>query len=481
MDAFLQVRTFQRAWRLGVTQLLCLGRHTLTNLLCTGGRQFVDWSADYRLFSLPHWDIHRLFGHVLENLLERLPADRPLVVAGDDTLLRKTGTRIPGVGYRRDPLSPKFHANFIRAQRFIQLSGVLSSEAPDPETASTRPGPARCIPVAFEHAPSVPHPKSSEPPERWAEYRQQRRANNLSTRMVAMLKRLRQQLDGLAAGAGRRLVLVVDASYTNRTVLRNLPRRVVLIGRTRKDLKLFDLPEAGSRCRYGRPLATPEQLRQEESVAWRPVRAYAAGRFHDFRVKTMGPVLWKKAGWEHPLRIMVVAPVSYRLRKGSKLLYRQPAFLLCTDVQMSDAELLQGYLWRWGVEVNHRDEKQIVGVGQAQVSSDESAGRQPAFAVFSYAVLLLAGAAAYGVDAIEGLLPLPKWRRKAGAAGSEAGQARCLSTQQMVQELRKEAWAYALDELSGGGEHFVNGTAADAKCLQVPASLVSSALYGSAA
>ena len=464
MDAFCQVRTWKRAWRLGVTQLLCLGRHTVTNLLCTAGRQNIDWSADYRLFSEDHWEPQRLFALVMDSVLERLAAGCPLVLAMDDTHVSKTGTHVPGASYRRDPLSPAFHCNLMRAQRFLQVSAALYTTA--------GPGPARCIPVAFEHAPSVPHPKKSDPPERWQEYRQRRKQDNLSTRGLALIKRLRGEMDRSPQGAGRRLVVGVDAGYTNRTVLRGLPPGVVLIGRTRKDLALFALPEAGIRGRYGRPLPTPEQLRQDDSVPWRTVPAYAAGKMHEFRVKTMGPALWKKAGMDRPVRIMVVAPVGYRLRRGSKLLYRQPALLLCTDVQMPDAELLQYYLWRWGVEVNHRDEKQIIGVGQAQVTNEQSAQRQPALAVFSYAMLLLAAADTWGVDAIEGPLPPPKWRAKSSGR---------LTTQQMVQELRNEVWAKALDHLADGAQGFATIQHDDTKPLELSDNLRTAVLYGSAA
>ena len=52
-----------------------------------------------------------------------------------------------------------------------------------------------------------------------------------------------------------------------------------------------------------------------------------------------------------------------RLRQGGGLLYRQPAYLICTHPDQPVQELLQSYLWRWDIEVNHRDEKQIIGRG----------------------------------------------------------------------------------------------------------------------
>ena len=52
---------------------------------------------------------------MLRGVLHMLPDNAPLVTALDDTSLRKTGRKIPGVGYRRDPMSPPFHVNLVPA------------------------------------------------------------------------------------------------------------------------------------------------------------------------------------------------------------------------------------------------------------------------------------------------------------------------------------------------------------------------------
>jgi len=469
MDAFAQRRTAERARRLGLSQLACLGRHTLTGLLGTCGRQFEDWSGDYRVFSQSPWALDDLFAPVTRGLLDLLPDTAPLVLPLDDTILRKSGTKTPGVAYRRDPLSPPFHVNFVRGQRFIQAAGALP--------AQEGPGPARAIPLRFDHVPSVVKPKRSAPPEAWQAYEQARRTQNLSTHAVTLLRGLRQELDERHRAETRPLVGVVDGSYTNKTVLNGLPERSVLIGRIRKDAKLFhppcesQQPAVGARRQYGDPAPTPEQLRQDESIPWQPVDAFAAGALHTVRVKSMAPVLWKKAGPATPLRIVVIAPVGYRPRKGAKLLYRQPAYLVCTDLALPLESLVQYYLWRWDIEVNHRDEKQIIGVGEAQVRSPHSVDRQPAFAVASYAMLLLAAARVLGPRATEWTLPPPKWQN---------GQAKPRhTTPELIRQLRSEVWAYALDQMEANSNDFAPPSAEDTKSLKLRQEVLSAVLYAS--
>ncbi len=63
-------------------------------------------------------------------------------------------------------------------------------------------------------------------------------------------------------------------------------------------------------------------------------------------------------------------------------------------------------------QVNHRDEKTTLGVGQAQLWSPQSVARQPALVVAAYSALLLASLEAYGATRNEAYRLLPKWRRR---------------------------------------------------------------------
>ena len=216
-----------------LSSLVCLGRHTITGLLHAAGESFQDWSALYRVFSQSRLDSEALFAAVRRGVVAQLRPGEPLVVALDDSLLPKRGTKTPGVAWRRDPLGPPFQTNLIRAQRVVEIAAALP--------AGERPGPARLIPIDFQHAPTPPKPRQNASEEERQQYREASGKASLARRGAARLHALRQNLDQ-EHDAARRLKVLVDGRFTNRVVLQNLPPRTVLIGRLRQDAKLYQLP-----------------------------------------------------------------------------------------------------------------------------------------------------------------------------------------------------------------------------------------------
>jgi hypothetical protein len=408
--------------------LLGPGKRTVTNLICSRGGQQADWSADYRLYSKDRVDESVLFGRARDSLLEALPQGAPLVVALDDTVARKTGTKIHGCGWKRDPLSPPFQTNLIRAQRYLQFSAAWPLED----------GQACMVPIDFLHAPSPVKPGKKATAAQHKDYREALKQQNLNRRALERIEALRHDVP-----EGRHLIIVGDGSFTNKTVMPGLPQGTTYIGRARKDAVLHFLPEGpppatGRRPSYGNRAPTPEELRQDESVPWQKVEAFASGQRHEFRIKALGPVLWRKAGAKLPLRLVVIAPIGYRLRKGSKMLYRQPAYLFCTDPDLPVAELLQDYLWRWGIEVNFRDEKTLLGTGEAQVRTEPSNQHLPAMTVAAYSMLWTATLKAYSAGFELPCWTPPKWRKQ-----PESGR-QLPSTGELLRLLRIELWAGAI-------------------------------------
>src|SRR5947209_6293542 len=59
-DGFPPKRTCERARRLVFGLVVRVRMHLTSNAICATGRQFVDWTADYRVCSRSPWDPHGL-------------------------------------------------------------------------------------------------------------------------------------------------------------------------------------------------------------------------------------------------------------------------------------------------------------------------------------------------------------------------------------------------------------------------------------
>lgn len=432
--------------------LLGLGRHTLTGCLTTQGRAGLDWSADYRLYSAARLEPSTLFDAVLNQALAAQPCVQRVWLAMDDSTLRKSGRKIPLTGWRRDPLSPPFAVNFQWGHRVLQTSLLWKEDS----------GGARALPVAFSILVNRPAKKEEE--------RLEPEAAQLARRQANVNENAVQQLEGLARKIARPTVAAVDGRFANKTFLRRLPKDCEAVARIRKDAALFYPPEnpnANGRPRlYGQPAPSPEELRQDEKTPWQRVRVYAAGKYHEIKIKTVSPLRSKMTGGKDG-RLIVIAPLGYRLRAGSRLLYRQPAYLWVSDPQLSLEEAVQGYVWRWEEEVNFRDEKTLLGVGQAQVRHAQSVERVPAWQVAAYSALLWSAQSWKGEQSAQATLPPPKWRRQAMPARA--------STASLINQLRYDAWANSIrpETLSG----FWNETPADQKPTKPDAALPGAVFY----
>lgn len=400
---FSQARTMQRAVDYGVGLLLAVGRKTMTSSILARGLGAVDWSADYKMFSRSLWDERALFRPAVVTFLASFP-EGFIPIALDDTKLHKTGKRIPHVSWQRDPLSPPFATNFIRAQRFLQASVLFPHHR-------THELPARGIPVAFESAPPLKRPGSRASAAERTLYNAERKQKNLSAQSISLMLRLREDFDR-QGGAHRPLLFALDGSFCNRTVFRAELDRIGLIARARKDAKLcFAAPE-GSRRWYGETAFTPEQVRMNESIPYESATFRIGTKLHDVRFKEIPRLLWRTGAARRPLRLFVIAPQPYRLRGQRN--YRQPAYLLTTDLTTPAALLIQVYIDRWQIEVNHRDEKDLLGVGQAQVWSEQSAQRHPTFSAALYSIVLVAAFLEFGATRTSDFVAHPRWRINPG-------------------------------------------------------------------
>lgn len=403
-EVFPQQRTTARAIRQGLGALVCLGRRTLTRIIWANGGEQRNWSSEYFLHSRVHWEPQGLFAPVLKQALPLCPG-RLVGVAVDDTKLHKTGRCIQQAFYQRDPLSPPFHANLILGLRFIQVSLLVPLHK---RCAAS----CRALPIRFEESPRVKRPGKNASEEQWKAYRRQCKEKNLSTHFVVLMGQTRHALDD-AGGTHKTLIVATDGSFCNRTVFGAKRDRTEIVARARKDARLCKHAPAGSRRFYDVNKFTPEQVRKDDDIPWRTAKLFYGGKRRIVRYKEVDSLYWQGGARKLPLRLIVVAPTPYRKRKGGKLHYRNPAYLLTTDLVDNAKALLQIYFDRWQIEVNHREEKDTLGVGQAQLWNPISVPKQPVLVVAAYSALLLAALLAFGPKRTSEYAKLPKWRRNA--------------------------------------------------------------------
>jgi hypothetical protein len=400
-SAFPGARSQKRAIEHAIALPCVFGRRTISRTLGALGRWDQDWSADYKMFSRCQWKAARLFDPVIDEYLERYPK-RAVIAALDDTKLRKVGRKIKGASWHRDPLSPPFHMNFMYGLRFLQASLLFAHHQEGDY-------PPRGIPVRFQEAPPIKKPGKRASPEQLEQYKKLKKEKNLSTQALDVVRDLRESLDQ-RGGAARWLLMVGDGSFANKTMFKADLDRTDLLARCRKDARLCFQAPVGGRRKYAEQLFTPDHVRTQKD-SWTRAQVYLGGKRRMVRYKEVKDVLWKRGAGTKRLRLIVIAPVPYKLSKNSHLNYREPAYFLTTDLRTSIKLLVQACFDRWQIEVNHRDEKDILGVGQAQVRSEQSIPRHPALAVASYSMLLLAALKSFGPGRTGDYLDQPKWRQ----------------------------------------------------------------------
>ena len=396
---FPQDRTYKRFAGFVTSIIAGIGDKTLASTISLRDIDKLDWSPEYKVFGRCPWNPEDVFREVLRALLPHLDPDQPVMLFIDDTSLWRWSHKIPNTRWCHDPLAPPFIKPAIKWGHLLIHAAIGL-----PPGASHRP---TAVTVAFEPVigrrlkarkskggtPAKrgrPRKTEDPPPDESAA---KVKTPPISTELaVQIIRRIRGWLDEF--GVRRTLMVVVDGSYLNSTVVNGLPERTELVGRTRHDAKLFrPLPAKQGNHVYGERLDTPERIGTDPLGHPQVTKTFIYGcDLYPARYTDVHPVLWRNGTRSRPMRLLVLGPTRYG-PKGDRS-YRQPAFLLSTDLSSDPAMLLQCYLCRWQIEVVHRMLKQEVGLGQTQCRDSSAkifAGITAAFALFTLACLRVGG------------------------------------------------------------------------------------------
>jgi DDE superfamily endonuclease len=329
--------------------ILAPGRRTVTSALSIMGlREIATFTTFHRILNRNRWSPRDLACRLLHQLIAIFVPAGPVVMAIDETIERRWGTRIKARGIYRDPVRSS-HGHFVKASGLRWISLMLLAPIP-------WAGRVWALPFLTVLAPS----------ERYA--CQRRRQHKLLTDWA------RQMLLQVARWLpDRQVIVVADMSYAAIELLEAVRRHLTVITRLRLDARLFDPPPARQPGQRGRPRVsgarqpTLTQRLSSPGTCWRRITItnWYGGQDRQLGI-TSGTALWYHPGKSVPIRWVLV-----RDEAGAF----EPQAFLCTDLAADPVDVLGWFVRRWSVEVTFAEVRRHLGVETQRQWSDRAIAR----------------------------------------------------------------------------------------------------------
>ena len=339
-----------------VTGWLFAPRRTITGMMSAAavvGRK--HHSAFHRVFSAARWSLDRVGLAVFDLLSARL--EGTVLLAVDDTLARKRGLKVFGVGMHLDPILSSRGKALVNWGHSWVVLGVLVRFPLWKDRWF-------CLPILFRLYLN----KSAAARHR----RVYRTRPELALEMLGLLCKAR---------GSRHFHAVADSAYGGQSILAALPRNCDLTSRLVLDARLYALPPERRPGQTGRPrkrgerLATPEQMLRARC---RHVALAIYGRRD--RVRLAEAQACVHAVPDRLLRVVAVEPLS-----GG----RKPQAFYSTAADAAAERVLWWYAARWSLEVTFHDAKQHLGLEQPQNWSRRAVERTAPVALLLYGLIVL--------------------------------------------------------------------------------------------
>ena len=330
--------SFENFVRLMAGWVLCPGRRTISRVI-QASEAAKHHSTLYRFFSRARWSAGDLGERLFRFLLPWPPEEITVLI--DDTLCHRGGPHLFGAGMHHDA-SRSTYGRRTSAGPTVQFAFghnwvALAVWVPLP----WHPSGGKALPLLFRLYRS-----KKRCPER--DYRKR---TDLAAELLQSLHRW--------LPAGRRLLVVGDAEYACRSVIRTLPESIHFVGPMCMDAALYAPArrrrQRGRKAIKGTRLLSPQKLAAQRGP-WKRLAVTIYGRRTRILVKSQRCLWYTVAG----------------ARLGRMVLTRDPRGRIsdrayfCTDPDRSLQEILVAFSRRWEIEVAFREAKQSMGLEDPQ-------------------------------------------------------------------------------------------------------------------
>lgn len=377
--------------------IMCLDRHTVTGVLrASGAVGKKHHTSFHRFFRQARWNLDSVGLCLLRLAVRLLPADEHVALAVDDTLGRHTGKHIRAASMHHDPLlSTRTKAVFHWGHVWVVLAVVVRVPLWNKTFA---------LPILARLYRAEKLCKKERRPFR--------KKTELAAEMIAV---------AAAALPARKIRVVGDNAYANRSVVRGRPGNVDFIGRARPDAALYAPP-----CpqRRGRPRVKGERVpspaqRARSTEGWRRVKVRVYGRTVRVQVKVFN-ALWYSVGHGRLMRFAII-----RDWPGHK----EDDVLCSTDTTLSAEQIIEAYCLRWSLEVTFHEAKGRLGFEDPQNRTERAVERTAPMALVTYTLVVAWYLTNGHRSRAARLLQMP-WYTKTVPAFSD-----------MLATLRRESWS----------------------------------------
>ncbi len=341
------------------------GRRTVTGMIVAAGavkdeafcRGVKHHSAYHRVFAAARWSLDELGLALFEQLILPLTGNAVIRLALDDTLARKRGLKIFGVGMHHDPLLSTRKTAIMNWGHSWVVLGVIVQ-------LPFCPNRSFCLPILFRL-----YVNKKTAGKKRLRYRTR---PELAVEMLRILCNAHEH---------RRFHAVADSAYGGASVLSNLPENCDLTSRLDLDARLYDAPPERKPGTNGRPRKRGDRLPTPRAMLHQRAKRLTLdiyGRRDKSRVA-------EAVGRAHkvPNRLLKVVAVE-PLTGGRNV---QAFYSTCpTD---SAETLLCRYATRWSIEEANQAAKTHLGFEQPQGWSRKAVERTAPTAMLLYSLIVV--------------------------------------------------------------------------------------------